>query len=536
MAEQAAPVTKAAVKEEGTAAKATEPKEKATTSKKGFISTKGNVRGRDIDGYAVRLSEDGKTADVMLPSNKMVEGLKIKETDTGRKYVVAANGATVFIPKAEAKTETPKQQPKAEAKTEAKPETKIRRRLDGIVDEGPNKSSKKAIELKNIVASSPNSFNGSEKPAEAGIINPQGTPMNRVIEKAYKDKEITAEEMDLLLDGLEKTKTRYYAAKAKPGLEEFKDKVANGIRSAKLEEGLTGLNAALYNKVLDLAAKLFEKGMDAAIALSKALDTVLNQEVADGRMTEAEADAEKSKVLSEEGATTTKSRPEVSGIKKEVLSTEAKAKAEMDTQKMSIDDILEAGKKAAEDKTTFNGRDARDFCTAIAESTERAPVLNAIQTAALVHHKAQIDEKLANLYEAQAKAIKDGDEDALVDIKQDITILEQQDLEYQITAAKTAYEQGLSLFTRRFLLDQQYNLVQMINKYKAANDGEISKEMEEKFRELDAKYRELNKKLEELESRKRLLKVKKLFLILNQLVKIQKKELMLKQFHLQTVR
>lgn len=93
----------------------------ARAKKSDYTPVKASIRGANIDGqYSSKVSEDGKTASIKDVNGKEISSKSpIKQTSTGRDYVVLPNGATVFVNESTAPKESVEKQPVSkESKTE----------------------------------------------------------------------------------------------------------------------------------------------------------------------------------------------------------------------------------------------------------------------------------------------------------------------------------------------------------------------------------------------------------------------------------
>jgi len=179
----------------------------------------------------------------------------------------------------------------------------------------------------------------------------------------------------------------------------------------------------------------------------------------------------------------------VSGIKKALVSDD-KVEA-TDIEKRSTEQMLEAGKNAVE---------SGDVKPAIIVSAilKEPRALQAIEVAALVYYKTQLD----NVYDTLAEDIeeyrKDNDTDKLVLAQEELHVLEKAIDDYHEMSLLTAYEQSLAFRLRQMLLSSEYNLQSQIRKYKLINNGVIPPDILEKFEQYDKELKSVQQELKEL--------------------------------------
>lgn len=93
----------------------------AKAKKSDYTPVKATIRGANIDGqYSSKVSEDGKTASIKDVNGKEIASKSpIKQTSTGRDYVVLSNGATIFVNESTTPLESKKEESVSkETKTE----------------------------------------------------------------------------------------------------------------------------------------------------------------------------------------------------------------------------------------------------------------------------------------------------------------------------------------------------------------------------------------------------------------------------------
>jgi hypothetical protein len=181
----------------------------------------------------------------------------------------------------------------------------------------------------------------------------------------------------------------------------------------------------------------------------------------------------------------------VSGIKKALVSEEKIAGTEVDRR--STEDMLTRA-KAQVDAGEINPKAVVDEI-----ATGNARALQPDEVAGLVYYKTQLDNRSDKLNAELVKAIESGDQQAQTSLQAQISAVNQEIDAYETMAVKTAYEQSLAFRLRQMLLNNEYNLQTQINKYKAANNGVITQEVEQKFKELDSQLKAANAKIQKLE-------------------------------------
>lgn len=502
--EQTAPDTSVVAKE----------KSAATTGVSEYKQAKATVRGASVDGYSVKVSEDGKKAQVKLPNKKESDMLPVKQDSAGRKYVIGPNGSTVYLPSvSEAKVEA-----KAEAKKEAPQEKKeVRRKPIKGIDKD---SSSKAKEIAEKLKFSPNEFTGEQTLEDVGLIDAlevsdkdtgrkvtKMKPMRAIINAAYDKGQITAKERDILEDALEEKLKAFNDAKKGDvsKREEIKakiDEIAEGLKQRK--GGLkTTVNPFDYlpkpivDKIIDIAANLAKGGVDAFYALKEAMGQVLAEEVIAGRMTEKEAN-DAIDNISNEDLLNVKGE---AGIKKALTPTRAKEMATSFTERMSHSQLVEVAKEMVDKGEINPAKIVSDIL-----SGKRSPLLSGTEIAAMVYYKAQLDKQVRDLNTKLAEErIETGAENNVT--RAELSAKEIELINYYITADITGYETSLSLSARKIMMRENFDAFYHINKaISNSRDGTIPKELEEKFKELEEKYKkledEISKKEEEIEALK----------------------------------
>src|SRR5690606_27012916 len=171
------------------------------------------------------------------------------------------------------------------------------------------------------------------------------------------------------------------------------------------------------------------------------------------------------------------SEKNLSGIKK-ALVPEDKVE-DTPIERRSTEDMLQRAKENV-DAGRINPKAIVDEI-----STGNARALQPDEVSALVYYKAQLDNKADELNQELLDAIDAQDSNTEMRVRTELSALNQEIDNYHTMSLKTAYEQSLAFRLRQMLLDNEYNLASQILRYKATNNGEISPEVEARFKELD---------------------------------------------------
>jgi hypothetical protein len=426
----------------------------------------------------------------------------VEQTKQAPKAVVKEEGAT------------------AEGVSETKEKAVRRKPIAGI----DKSSSPKAKEIAEKLKFSPNEFKGDESPKDVGLVDTievfdKGTgrrevkdkPMAAVIRAAYDKGDITKQEATILEEALEAKKKAYTEAKTKPKsesvkkAEEFRDMVYNKIKEGKIE-GVVGLNAAIYNKVLDLAAELFKGGMNGYIALKTALDVVLTRELAEGNITNDEYVEYKTEILEMEGL---EKPSEFSGVKNSTLSPESKKifKEALDKDKLTPEQLIQLGKKALDEGHVDPAKILDDFAQGNRDFLFNEP-LNLVEQMAMHNYAVKIDSEIRDVNNKFADFVKSGEynpkkREALTKKLED---LEDKKLQFETFLRTTNYHKGISLYLNRLMLDNEFSLANQIAIYEKENEngeGKVPDDVRKKFtewsKELEEAKDELSKKEKEIE-------------------------------------
>ena len=296
--------------------------------------------------------------------------------------------------------------------------------------------------------------------------------------------------------------------------EDIKKKISDGFDSLKIpKDRLFSIPypVDIHNKIIELAKRLVLKGVDVASAIKQATAQVVEKRKAQGLISSEEAkkieDYNNSKAFADKINEAIEGEERVSGIKKELTSETSKEIAEVEIERMTIKEALDAGQTAIENKEIIPDKlitsiiGAKNPRSGEYENGQARP-LTSIETAAMVYYKTSLDNELENAYNDLNKAI---DSENIIEqghAKSQIAKLEEKVAEYEVMANVTAYEQGLSLRLRSMMLNSKYDLVKQKAKIKAEYGGKIPADVEQRLNELDKQLRETNAKLAELEKQR----------------------------------
>jgi hypothetical protein len=183
---------------------------------------------------------------------------------------------------------------------------------------------------------------------------------------------------------------------------------------------------------------------------------------------------------------------DVHGIKK-VLITEDKI-GSTPLEKRSTQTMLTNAKKEIDSGNVNPTAIISEFVDA-----KKPRALQANEVAAMVYHKVDLDGKLDAINQKIEQAREAGDPEQLMSLEAQRAGAEKQIDDYHTMALESGYEQGLAFRLRQMLLNNEYELTAQIRKYKANNKGQISPEVEDKFRDLDRQLKEANAKIKEFE-------------------------------------
>lgn len=125
--------------------------------------------------------------------------------------------------------------------------------------------------------------------------------------------------------------------------------------------------------------------------------------------------------------------------------------------------------------------------------------LSAVEVSALVFYKAQLHNKINDAYKALNDAKRSNNENQIEIEEANVANLERQLQNYYITSRKSAYEMGLAFRLRQMLLDQDYELMEVQQKYRGKY-GPMPAETKAAFEELEKQRQELLEREKQLEA------------------------------------
>lgn len=495
-----APVTEAAPKvEEVTTTPETkaEPTAKAepkpTTEKverKGAVEVEAETKRGTKVTYKAEVSEDGKTASVQqtyeAPFGGQTEGprfanLPVKTDANGNRYVETKNETRVYVDRV-------KEAPKAK-------EAPVKEEV-----EGKGKPTKVKI------------YAREPKLDDRGM--PIISKFNQEVEFTKNKRTGKWETTDTAGNKIEATEDQ--AARAEKALAEqpkkaTKQKISDAFDALKIDTKGKALSIpippGIYNDIIEGAKQLVLKGWDVVSAIKQATSKALaSRKLADDVVKNVN-DYTNSKEFTDKVNEAVEGQERLSGIKKALTSQESKELAEIGIERMTIKEALDAGQAAIENKEVIPDKLITSIIGGRNPKTGqyqngRARPLTAVETAAMVYYKANLDNELENAYNDLNKAF---DSKNIIDedhARSEIARLEEKIAEYEVMANVTAYEQGLSLKLRSMMLNSKYDLVKQKAKIRGEYKGEIPADVEERLNELDRQLRETNAKLAELEKQR----------------------------------
>ena len=124
--------------------------------------------------------------------------------------------------------------------------------------------------------------------------------------------------------------------------------------------------------------------------------------------------------------------------------------------------------------------------------------LSAVEVAALVFYKTQLHNKINDAYKALSDVKRTNNENQIDIEEANVAALEQQLQNYYIASRKSAYEMGLAFRTRQMLLDGDYELMDVQQKYRAKY-GPMPAETKAAFEQLEKQRQELLEREKQLD-------------------------------------
>jgi hypothetical protein len=479
-------------------AEVTKTETKPTTEK---VETKGPVeveaetkRGTKVT-YKAEVSSDGKTATVQSTAeapfggeatNPKIPNLPIKTDSNGNRYVETSSETRVYIDKVKEAPESKTEAPKKEAETK-RATVKILSSKPKLDDRGMPIITRFNQEVE---------FTKNNRTGKWETTDKSGNKIEASEDQAKRAEEAFKEQQK------EDRNARERENRAKT-----REKIEKAFDSLKIDPKGKALSIpippGIYNAIIEGAKNLVLAGLDVTVAVKQAVDQVVKNAKAKNEITDKEANEIKDYVnyanngeFIEKAKEAAEGQERVSGIKKSLTSEESQEIASDAIQKMTIKEALDAGQNAIE-----SGEVVPDKLINSIINVKGRP-LSAVETAAMVYYKANLDNDLASEYEKLNKALSLNDSISEADAKAEIARLQDKIAEYEVMANITGYQQGLSLRLRSMMLNSEYDLVKQKAKIKAQYGGKIPADVEKRLNELDKELREVNAKLSELEKKR----------------------------------
>ncbi len=488
----------------------TKAEPKPTTEKaerKGAVEVEAETRRGVKVTYKAEVSSNGKTASVQQtydePFGGKSEGprftnLEIETDSSGNRYVQTKNETRVYIDKIQ-------EAPKTKEETAPIDETKAKPATVKILSSKP-----KLDERGMPIISQFNKDIEFTKNRRTGKWETTDRNGNKF--EASEDQAARAEEA--LKEQQREERNKREKENRVKSKEETKKSISDAFDKLKIpKDRLFSIPypVDIHNKIIEIAKRLVLAGVDVASAIKQATSQVLEKRKAQKLISEEEAkkieDYNNSKEFTDKVNEAVEGKERVSGIKKGLTSEESKELSEAGIERMTIKEALDAGESAIKngdvvpDKLITSIIGGKNPRTGQYENGQARP-LTAVETAAMVYHKASLDNELENAYNDLNKAL---DSKNIIDqghAKAEIARLEEKIAEYEVMANVTGYQQGLSLRLRSMMLNSEYDLVKQKAKIKAEYGGKIPADVEQKLNELDKQLREANSKLAELEKKR----------------------------------
>ena len=176
---------------------------------------------------------------------------------------------------------------------------------------------------------------------------------------------------------------------------------------------------------------------------------------------------------------------DLSGIKKALVSDEIIKGVDM--ERVGDDEMMAMGRKIIDSGEVK----PRELVEKII--TEKAGVLTPAEVVALIYYKTDLDNKQRETYTEINKRKAAGEDLGTLGVE--AKNIEREISDYEVMSVITAQQQSLAFRLRQKLLDQDYNIVTQIEKYKANNNGYIPPEVEAKFNKIDKKLKDVRQRL-----------------------------------------
>ena len=125
--------------------------------------------------------------------------------------------------------------------------------------------------------------------------------------------------------------------------------------------------------------------------------------------------------------------------------------------------------------------------------------LSAVEVTALVYYKAQLHNKINDAYKALEDAKRSNNENQIELEEANVANLERKLQNYYITSRKSAYEMGLAFRTRQMLLDGDYELMEVQQRYRSKY-GPMPPDTKAIFEELEKQRQDILEREKQLEA------------------------------------
>ncbi len=272
--------------------------------------------------------------------------------------------------------------------------------------------------------------------------------------------------------------------------EEVKQRISDAIDGLKADEGiamssLIPIPPKYWNKILDLVKEAMFKGVDFSFAVNDAARKVFNEAIKNKEITRSEADEYIRNINDDKN----ESIPELTSIKKAFTSDLAQQVAEKGIDRMSYSEAFKIAEEAIN-----SGKINPD--NLVDQVIDNPRPLDAIETAVFTYSKTKLSNDLKELYD---KLDSSSNPSAETEINQQIKILTDKMLKYDIASNIVGYIQGLSLSIRRVMLNADYDLVlPQIKKLYSDAGKEMPEGLEQKIKDAQKEFRRLNREIEKL--------------------------------------
>lgn len=250
-----------------------------------------------------------------------------------------------------------------------------------------------------------------------------------------------------------------------------------------------------WDGALEVLATTLDTTADITVAVNKAMTYIKDTDWYKGLSLGRRKEFEDKFIdhINKESGLVTEGEPRVSGIKKSLVPQEMVDATDID-RKSNIE-MLERGKQLIESGEI-------DGTTLVQDIVKKPRALQQEEVASLVYYKAKLDNSFDEVYDKWEAAKNSDNIEQQQEMQVRLDAIRKQIDDYHEMSLQTAYEQSRAFGLRKMLLDNEYTLQTQVKKYKAANNGEIPVEVEQKFRDYEKQLEEVNKKLRDLERRK----------------------------------